>query len=30
VGPELAGQDDAAEFEYGLNLLLTGFAKTRP
>lgn len=30
VGPELAGQDDAAEFEYGLNLLLTGFATTRP
>lgn len=26
IGPALAGQDDAAEFEYGLNLMLTGFA----
>jgi TetR/AcrR family transcriptional regulator, tetracycline repressor protein len=26
VGPELAGQDDEAEFEYGLDLLLNGFA----
>jgi AcrR family transcriptional regulator len=26
VGPVLAGQDDEAEFEYGLELLLTGFA----
>jgi AcrR family transcriptional regulator len=26
VGPVLAGQDDEAEFEYGLDLLLTGFA----
>jgi AcrR family transcriptional regulator len=26
IGPELAGQDDEAEFEYGLDLLLTGFA----
>lgn len=26
IGPALAGQDDGAEFEYGLELLLTGFA----
>jgi AcrR family transcriptional regulator len=26
IGPALAGQDDAAEFEYGLELLLTGLA----
>jgi hypothetical protein len=26
IGPALAGQDDAAEFEYGLDLLLAGFA----
>lgn len=26
IGPALAGQDDAAEFEYGLELLLDGFA----
>lgn len=26
VRPALAGQDDAAEFEYGLELLLSGFA----
>jgi TetR/AcrR family transcriptional regulator, tetracycline repressor protein len=26
IGPALAGQDDEAEFEYGLELLLTGFA----
>jgi AcrR family transcriptional regulator len=26
VGPALAGQDDEAEFEYGLDLLLSGFA----
>jgi AcrR family transcriptional regulator len=26
IGPTLAGQDDAAEFEYGLELLLDGFA----
>jgi AcrR family transcriptional regulator len=28
VAPALADQDDEAEFEYGLNLLLTGFAAT--
>jgi AcrR family transcriptional regulator len=28
IGPRLAGQDDAAEFEYGLELLLAGFAST--
>ena len=28
IGPTLGGQDDAAEFEYGLDLLLTGFART--
>lgn len=28
IGPALAGQDDAAEFEYGLDLLLAGFART--
>jgi hypothetical protein len=28
MGPALAGQDDAAEFEYGLELLLAGFAGT--
>lgn len=27
IGPTLADQDDAAEFEYGLELLLTGFAR---
>ena len=27
IGPTLAGQDDAAEFEYGLELLLSGFAE---
>lgn len=27
IGPALAGQDDAAEFEYGLDLLLEGFAR---
>lgn len=26
IGPALADQDDAAEFEYGLELLLSGFA----
>ncbi len=26
IGAELAGQDDEAEFEYGLDLLLAGFA----
>jgi hypothetical protein len=26
IGPALAGQDDETEFEYGLELLLTGFA----
>src|SRR3954447_6750685 len=26
IGPALAGQDDGTEFEYGLELLLTGFA----
>ena len=26
IGPTLAAQDDAAEFEYGLELLLDGFA----
>jgi hypothetical protein len=26
VGPALTEQDDAAEFEYGLELLLSGFA----
>jgi AcrR family transcriptional regulator len=26
IGPALAGQDDEAEFAYGLELLLTGFA----
>jgi AcrR family transcriptional regulator len=26
IGPALAGQDDADEFEYGLELLLSGFA----
>jgi AcrR family transcriptional regulator len=28
IGPALADQDDAAEFEYGLELLLAGFAAT--
>lgn len=27
IGPTLAGQDDEAEFEYGLDLLLEGFAQ---
>ncbi len=27
IGPSLAAQDDAAEFEYGLELLLDGFAE---
>jgi AcrR family transcriptional regulator len=26
MGPALSGQDDATEFEYGLDLMLTGFA----
>jgi TetR/AcrR family transcriptional regulator, tetracycline repressor protein len=30
IGPRLAGQDDGAEFEYGLDLLLDGFAGQMP
>jgi AcrR family transcriptional regulator len=30
VGPTLAAQDDTAQFEYGLQLILTGFEQTTP